>query len=99
MEYEEKVAWEMEWLKECFRKHDHPQREEPQPAQSVTPFLDTLLSADGHPPAAPAVSASIDGLRPPAALPPVHLPGIPKLEPEEHKDGHAWLAQETPMTL
>ena len=39
VEYEENVAWEMEWLKECFRKHDHPQREEPQPAQSVTPFL------------------------------------------------------------
>lgn len=93
-DYEEKVAWEMEWLEESCRKHDHPDRLV-QPAQSATPMLDALMSADAHPPAAPVRLASSDGLRPPSAAPLALLPGIPKLEPQEHKDGHAWLATET----
>ena len=88
-DYEEKVAWETEGLKEAFRRHDQPR---PAPQQSRTSLLDSLLQADGAP--APASSAAASGLQQVSAvLSP--LPGIPKLEHDEHKDGHAWLARET----
>ena len=50
-DYETRVAWESEWLREAFRKHDaHEPAAAPAP-QSSTPMLDALLRADGAVPA------------------------------------------------
>ena len=93
-DYEERVAWETEWLKEAFRKHDNPAQSQPL-LRSSTPLLDEVLRADGHPPASSASAASVPGLCPVPGHRLVPLPGVPKLEPQEHKNGHAWLARET----
>ena len=50
--YDDKTAWEQEWLKEAFRKHDNPAPAPPTTPEprSATPLLDALLRADGHAP-------------------------------------------------
>ena len=78
--YVDSVAWETEWLKEIFRKHDHPMPPVQRPAPcvtSTTPHMDTLLCADGVLSVPSSTSAS-------AA--PSLLPGVPKLESSEHTD-------------
>ena len=97
--YSASVAWETEWLKELFRRHDHPVRPAspacPATPLTSTPGLDALLRADGALPAAPAssrpASSSLSIPHPAPAL----LVGVPKLEPAEHPDAHAWLATAT----
>ena len=94
--YSASVAWETEWLKELFRRHDHPVRPaSPACPLTSTPGLDALLRADGALPAAPAssrpASSSLSIPHPAPAL----LVGVPKLEPAEHPDAHAWLATAT----
>ena len=95
--YAEMVAWECEWLKELFRRHDEKSRPHacPPARASTTPLLDALLTADGCPPAAPS-HASL-ALASSSSHPVFNavVPGIMKVEAEEHKDGHAWLARET----
>ncbi|CAK9076205.1 unnamed protein product [Durusdinium trenchii] len=97
--YSASVAWETEWLKELFRRHDHPVRPAspacPATPLTSTPGLDALLRTDGALPAAPAssrpASSSLSIPHPAPAL----LVGVPKLEPAEHPDAHAWLATAT----
>ncbi|CAK9101585.1 unnamed protein product [Durusdinium trenchii] len=97
--YSASAAWETEWLKELFRRHDHPVRPAspacPATPLTSTPGLDALLRADGALPAAPAssrpASSSLSIPHPAPAL----LVGVPKLEPAEHPDAHAWLATAT----
>ena len=93
--YEEKIAWEAEWLKETFRKHDDPIVESQPLLRSTAPLLDEVLRADGHRPTSSTSAAPMPGLCPLPAPRFIPLPGVPKIEPQEHKDGHAWLAQET----
>ena len=50
-DYEAQVAWESEWLREAFRKHDAPEPAAAPAPQSSTPMLDALLRADGAVPA------------------------------------------------
>ena len=93
-DYPDLVAWEVEWLKETFRKHDHPVHVSAKAAPAVkssTPHLDALLVADGAVPQ-PASASGTSCLSIPL---PALLPGVPKLEPSEHRDGHEWLARET----
>ena len=95
--YAEMVAWECEWLKELFRRHDEKSRPHacPPARASTTPLLDALLTADGCPPAAPSHASLALASSSSHPVFPAVVPGIMKVEAEEHKDGHAWLARET----
>ena len=95
--YAEMVAWECEWLKELFRRHDEKSRPHacPPARASTTPLLDALLTADGCPPAAPSHASLALASSSSHPVFPAVVPGIMKVEAEEYKDGHAWLARET----